>query len=126
MKRKNIYWAIATSTKYPNVCIEKIDALSDQEARTKAEKWNKEHNGFCYTYVVAKEITKKAKDSGNKLTARIERIAHDQGGGSAFCGNCKQDLGSDLLNEPEICPGCGRKLIKNYSPPFINLGGSDF
>lgn len=56
-----IYWAIATSEKYPmNVYHEKIDADNDGEAWEKAEKWNDEHNGFRYTCVVGKDVPKPA------------------------------------------------------------------
>ncbi|KKT41513.1 MAG: hypothetical protein UW30_C0007G0010 [Candidatus Giovannonibacteria bacterium GW2011_GWA2_44_13b] len=165
------YWAIATSTKYPDFYVQKIEALNDKEAYEKAEEWNKEHNGFRYTYVVAKEISeeKKAEHPTNEclecgsdlssgfhndgcshngfyaswpkidisgkgrhqervekaLTACIEHVAHDQGGGGAFCDNCKEDLGSDPMNLPKICPGCGRKLV-NSGHVFVSPGGSDF
>ncbi|OGF61783.1 hypothetical protein A2662_04400 [Candidatus Giovannonibacteria bacterium RIFCSPHIGHO2_01_FULL_45_33] len=51
-----IYWAIAKSEKYPDVYVEKIDAKNDDEADKKAFEWNRDHNGFRYTYLVAKEI----------------------------------------------------------------------
>ncbi len=55
----DIYWAIAESSKYPNVYVERIEAASDDEAIKKAEKWHREDIGFAYTLVVAKEISKK-------------------------------------------------------------------
>ncbi|MDP2669218.1 MAG: hypothetical protein Q8P07_05300 [bacterium] len=56
-----VYWAIATSTKYPDVYVHKIeDATSDKEATEKAKEWHKEDVGFRYTYVVTKEIPKLA------------------------------------------------------------------
>ena len=51
-----VYWAIATSSKYPDVYVERIKAQSDGEASEKAEKWHKENMGFRYSFVVAKEI----------------------------------------------------------------------
>ncbi|MDP3785259.1 MAG: hypothetical protein Q8R12_04315 [bacterium] len=53
-----VYWAIATSTRYPDIVIEKIEAASDKEAAERAEVWHRENIGFRYDYVVAKEIQK--------------------------------------------------------------------
>lgn len=55
---KMIYWAIATSTKYPDIFVEKIEAVDDKDAAEKAKIWHQEKLGFRYDYVVAKEISK--------------------------------------------------------------------
>ncbi|KKT29341.1 hypothetical protein A3G55_00100 [Candidatus Giovannonibacteria bacterium RIFCSPLOWO2_12_FULL_44_25] len=60
-----VYWAIATSSKYPDVYVERIKAQSDGEASEKAEKWHKENMGFRYSFVVAKEISKSVLDTAN-------------------------------------------------------------
>ena len=51
-----IYWAIATSSKYPDVYVKKIEAIDDADATEQAKKWHREDIGPRYEYVVAKEI----------------------------------------------------------------------
>jgi len=53
-------WAIATSTKYPDVYVRRIKAASDREANEEAEKWYEKCIVFrrAYTYVVTKEINR--------------------------------------------------------------------
>ena len=64
-----VYWAIATSSIYPDIFVEKIEAGSDQEAYEKAERWNNEHNGFRYACIVTKEISRNTRE------AYIEHVA---------------------------------------------------
>lgn len=50
------YWAIATSHKYPDIPVKKIEAENDLDAALQAQKWHREDVGFRYDFVVAKEI----------------------------------------------------------------------
>jgi len=54
------YWAIATSSKYPDIPVKKIEAVDDVDAARQAKEWHREDVGFRYDYVVAKEIDKKS------------------------------------------------------------------
>lgn len=53
------YWAIAQSHKYPDIFIKEIEAESEAEAITVAEKWRSEQLGFRYDLVVARELFRK-------------------------------------------------------------------
>jgi hypothetical protein len=58
MMKVKVYWAIAQSTKYPDIYVKRIEALSNTEAVEKAEAWYKNDIGFVYSYVLTKEIPK--------------------------------------------------------------------
>jgi hypothetical protein len=57
-------------------------------------------------------------------TARIEHIVTDQGNGGAFCNECNNILGFDVLTLPDTCPNCGAILVEGGT--YISTGGSDF
>ena len=94
-----IYWAIATSTKYPDVYVKRIEADTDEAAVEQAKVWHRERIGFRYTYVVTKEI---AKD--------LERL-----GAGNECGECGSDLSGGFHGD-----GCSFNGF--YKPwPKINI-----
>jgi len=78
----------------------------------------------------------KRKSSNSSLTAKIDFVGDDQGGGMSYCTSCHYNLTIHLkeiriqcslekrLSEKIFCPSCNSSL--SYGSTYSSSGGSDF